>query len=211
MRQRLTRAEKRERTREELIAAAERLFTERGFHATSVDEIALEAGYTKGAVYSNFESKEDLFFAVYEQRAERAVAEIEGVIGEAGPAAGLERLASELAQRRGRDDGWLAVFFEFWAHVVRHPELRERFAEIHARAADPFVAAVERLAAERGIELPVEARRLTMAMNAMQFGLSLERLTQPEVVDVTLGARMVRLVFEDLERGGGARDGKERP
>jgi hypothetical protein len=48
-------------------------------------------------------------------------------------------------------------------------------------------------------------------MNAMQFGLSLERLTQPEVVDVTLGARMVRLVFEDLERGGAARDAKERP
>src|SRR5829696_7979584 len=68
MKKRLTRAEKRERTYEELISAAERLFIEQGFHATSVDEIALEAGYTKGAVYSNFDSKEDLFFAVYERR-----------------------------------------------------------------------------------------------------------------------------------------------
>jgi AcrR family transcriptional regulator len=203
MKHRLTRAEKRERTREELIAAAERRFTERGFHATSVDEIALEAGYTKGAVYSNFESKEDVFFAVYERRVDRAVAEMERVLGEAGPAAGLECLASEAAHRRGRDDGWLAVFFEFWTHVVRNSSLRRRFAGIHARAAEPMAVAVERFAEERGIEMPVDARRLNVAMNAMVLGLSLERLTQPEVVDVTLGARMVRLVLEDLERGAG--------
>ena len=51
-----------------MIEAAESLFVEQGFHATSVDQVAAEAGYTKGAVYSNFESKEDLFLAVYEQR-----------------------------------------------------------------------------------------------------------------------------------------------
>jgi AcrR family transcriptional regulator len=203
MTKRLTRAEKRERTYEELLLAAEKLFVERGFHATSVDEIAFEAGYTKGAVYSNFESKEDLFFAVYERRAERAMAEIEEVLVENGPAAGLEVLASDAARRRGgADDGWLAVFFEFWAHVVRRPELRERFARIHGRALEPMAAAVERFAGERGISIPVEARSLNVAMNAMVLGLSLERLTQPDVVDAGLGARMVRLVLEDLERGG---------
>ena len=206
MKKRLSRAERRERTREELQAAAERLFTERGFHATTVDEIALEAGYTKGAVYSNFESKEDLFLAVYERRAERAVAEMERALDEAGPAAGLERLASELAQRRGRDDGWLAVFFEFWAHVVRNPESRERFAEIHKRAQEPLVAATRRLADERGVELPVDATAFTVAMNAMMLGLSLERLTQPDVVYVGLGARMARFVNEELERSAAARD-----
>ncbi len=210
MKQRLTRAERRERTREELIAAAERLFTARGFHATSVDQVALEAGYTKGAVYSNFESKEDLFFAVYERRVDRAVVEIEGKLRGVDPVAGLERLSAEVAQRRGRDDGWLAVFFEFWAHVVRNAELRERFARIHVRALEPMGAAVERFVEERGIEMPVDARGLNAAMNAMQLGLLLERLTQPEVVDVTLGARMVRLVLEDLERSGAAPEGEER-
>jgi AcrR family transcriptional regulator len=203
MKKRLTRAQKRERTYEGLISAAERLFVERGFHASTVDEIALEAGFTKGAVYSNFESKEDLFFAVYERRAERALAEIDEVLGENGPAAGLEHLASDAARRRGgAEDGWLAVFFEFWAHVVRRPELRDRFARIHSRALEPMAGAVERFAGERGISIPVEARSLNVAMNAMVLGLSLERLTQPDLVDVGLGARMVRLVLEDLERGG---------
>ena len=212
MKERLTRAQKRERTYEELISAAERLFTERGFHASTVDEIAFEAGYTKGAVYSNFDSKEDLFFAVYERRAEKAVAEIEEVLRENGPAAGLELLASDAARRRGgAEDGWLAVFFEFWAHVVRRPELRERFAKIHREALEPMAAAVERFAGERGIPMAIEVRGLNVAMNAMVLGLSLERLTQPDVVDAGLGARMVRLVIEDLERGGfvGAREDRK--
>ena len=68
----LTRAERRERTQDDLIEAADRAFVESGFHATSLDQIAAAAGYTKGAVYSNFASKEDLFFAVYERRAAAA-------------------------------------------------------------------------------------------------------------------------------------------
>jgi AcrR family transcriptional regulator len=210
MKKRLTRVEKRERTREELISAAEGLFTGQGFHATSVDEIAFEAGYTKGAVYSNFEAKEDLFFAVYEQRADQVAADFERAFREAGPIAGSERMVSEAVQRRGRDDGWLAVFFEFWAHVVRRPELRERFAKIHARVQEPIVVGIERLVEERGISLPFEARQYAVAAYVMTLGLSLERLTQPEVVDAMLGPRMVRLMFEDLmRRDGGERDGKK--
>jgi AcrR family transcriptional regulator len=210
MKARLSRAERRERTREELIAAAEDLFVARGFHATSVDEIALAAGYTKGAVYSNFESKEDLFFAVYERRVDRVVADYERIIREVGPLAGSERMVSEAAQRRGRDDGWLAVFFEFWAHVVRRPELRERFAKIHARVLEPLIGATERMVEERGIELPVDASQYTVAVYAMTIGLSLERLTQPDVVDAMLAPRMTRFAFEVFEgRGDAGHDGKE--
>ena len=196
MKERLTRAERRERTREELISAADSLFTGQGFHATSVDEIAFEAGYTKGAVYSNFESKEDLFFAVYERRADRVAADYERALLEAGPVGGSEHLVAQAARRRGSDDGWLAVFFEFWAHVVRRPELRERFAKIHARVLGPIIASVERFVEERGIELPVEARQYVVAVYAMTICLSLERLTQPEVVDITLGPRMMRFMFD---------------
>jgi AcrR family transcriptional regulator len=77
MRTALTRADRQARTREELVDAAERLFTTNGFHATSIDAVADAAGYTKGAVYSNFASKEDLFFGVYERRVDRRVEEME--------------------------------------------------------------------------------------------------------------------------------------
>jgi AcrR family transcriptional regulator len=196
---RLTRAERREQTRDDLIAAADRLFVEGGFHATSLDQIAAAAGYTKG-VYSNFASKEDLFFAVYERRAAAAEAQMAEIFrGDAG--AGLNRISVETSGRINRDDGWLAAFFEFWAHVIRRPELRGRFAEIHRRVQVPVARALERVAAERGVELPEEALRLAVASGAMQIGLALERLTQPDVIDEALGLRMSRLLQDEIERG----------
>jgi AcrR family transcriptional regulator len=191
----LSRAERREQTRDDLIAAADRRFVEGGFHATSLDQIAAAAGYTKGAVYSNFDSKEDLFFAVYERRAGVAETQLTEQLAD-DPAAGLARISSDTSGRHGRDDRWLAVFFEFWAHVIRHPELRGRFAAIHRRVQLP----VADVAAGRGAELPVAALPLAVASGAMQIGLALERLTQPEVVDEALGARMGRLMLDEVGR-----------
>jgi BetI-type transcriptional repressor, C-terminal len=109
--------------------------------------------------------------------------------------AGLERLIAELADRK--DDGWLAVFFEFWAHVLRHPELRERFAAQHRRAIEPVARNLEQIAADRGERLPEDAEKLATARFATQTGLQLERLTQPELIDQGLAVRMMRLAMEE--------------
>jgi AcrR family transcriptional regulator len=93
--------------------------------------VADEAGYTKGAVYSNFASKEDVFFAVHERRVERYVPQAERALAQtADLKEAIVSLAAEHSARRERErDGWLAVFLEFWTHVLRHPEHRERFDE----------------------------------------------------------------------------------
>jgi AcrR family transcriptional regulator len=198
-----SRAERQALTRTALVDAAERLFIAQGFHATSLDSVAAEAGYTKGAVYSNFASKEDLFFAVYERRLDARVAEFEAII-ESAPSArdALHSAARTAAPRSERGDGWLAVFFEFWAHVLRHAELRERFAVLHRRIIDPLESALIRHAEETGEPLPEDPRKMATARYAMQLGLQLERLTQPDVVDAELGARMVGLSID-----GGSDDG----
>jgi AcrR family transcriptional regulator len=195
---RLSRAERREQTRQELVSAAEACFVSRGFHASSVDEVAERAGYTKGAVYSNFASKEDLFFAVYERRVEQVLTEVVPGLRQAGAERAFDQLAAGAIQGRDRADGWRAVFFEFWAHVVRHPELRERFAAIHARFLEPLADAVRQLADDRGLTLPsdVTASQVAAAWNAMEVGLNLERLTQPQTVDRALARRMGRLLLD---------------
>ncbi|HEX2104296.1 MAG TPA: TetR family transcriptional regulator [Solirubrobacteraceae bacterium] len=76
--------ERQARTRAELVDAAERLFSGQGFDATSLHAVADSAGYAKGAVYSNFASKEDLFFAVYERRVERYLERAGRLIAEHG-------------------------------------------------------------------------------------------------------------------------------
>jgi AcrR family transcriptional regulator len=194
-----TRVERQARTRADLVDAAEQLFSANGFDATSLGAVADAAGFTKGAVYSNFASKEDLFFAVYERRVDRYAERAERIIAESGLADGMRRIVADVTTRRGgHDDGWLPVFLEFWTHVLRHPQHRARFAEIHGRAMEAPVRHLERLAESRGVELPVGARQAAVALFAMQTGLSLERLTQPEVVDAELGQRMFALWLELL-------------
>jgi AcrR family transcriptional regulator len=195
---RLSRAERREQTRQELLSAAEACFVSRGFHASSVEEVAERAGYTKGAVYSNFASKEDLFFAVYEQRVERVLTEVVPGLLQGSAEGAFDWLATGAIERRDRDDGWLAVFFEFWAHVLRHPELRDRFAAIHARFLEPMAEGLRQLAEDRGLALPgdVTASQVVLAWNAMELGLGLERLTQPHAVDGAMGRRMGWLLLD---------------
>lgn len=191
----MTRVERQRRTRDELVDAAERLFSKQGFHATSIDAVAAEAGFTKGAVYSNFESKEDLFFAVYQRRVDRRVEQMEAAIREASsPLEAIHRMIPGAGGRPQAEDGWLAVFFEFWAHVLRHPELRERFARQHRRVIEPLATASRELAGER--MRPEEAYEIATARFAMQLGLQLERLTQPDVVDADLSRRMGRMFTE---------------
>jgi AcrR family transcriptional regulator len=178
-----TRAERKARTREQLVRAAERLFKRDGFHATSVDAVADEAGYTKGAVYSNFAGKEELFFAVYERRLRERVAQLDRLREDAPSARAALRASVESAGRRS-EDGWMAVFFEFWAHVLRNPEHRERFAALHRRGLEPFVRAVEQHAREQGVEPPLPPELMATAQLALGNGLQLERLTRPDEIDM---------------------------
>ena len=132
----------------------------------------------------------------------------------AGAESALDTLATGTIERRDRDDGWLAVFFEFWAHVLRHPELRERFAAIHARFLEPLAEGVRQLASDRGLALPsdVAAGQVALAWNAMEVGLGLERLTQPQAVDVVLARRMGRLLLDavlDITQSPAGNDGAQ--
>jgi AcrR family transcriptional regulator len=194
-----SRAARQEETRAALVDTAERLFMENGYHATSLDAIAREAGFTKGAVYANFDSKEDLFLEVYARRAQRFVEQTAALINELGPAETLHRLARETSTRRGRDDGWLAVYFEFWAHVLRNPHLRARFAALRARSRQPLEAALTQVAEAEGRRTPRNLTPAVVAMNAVQLGVALERLTDPEVVPATLAERISRLALDNLD------------
>jgi hypothetical protein len=89
--------------------------------------------------------------------------------------------------------------------VLRHPEHRARFAAIHRRAADPFVAAFERFAAERGTTPRADARQVAVAGYALGTGLGLEQLTQPDVVDAAFTVRAQEMWIEAMGGTDGSR------
>lgn len=199
MRKRLSRVEQQARTRADLVAAATKLLVKNGFHATTVDQIAAEAGYSKGAVYSNFDSKEALFLAVYDERVARGVAQVEAAIREFGVLEGLSRVTTARAKRDRNDELWVALLMEFWAHVVRSPAARARFVELHERALAPVATAIATLGAEEGVALPLPADRFARAMNGMQIAIVLERLVHPGAFAVEDGAVLAGALFEALK------------
>ncbi len=133
---------------------------------------------------------------------------MEHAIESAGAAGlGLDAIALAAACRRGRDDGGLAVFFEFWAHVVRRPRSAPASPRYTHASRSRSWARWKAMPGEHGYEFADDPRKLTVAIYAMQLGLSLERLTLPELVDEELGLRMGRLFLDDVARTHGAPEG----
>jgi AcrR family transcriptional regulator len=178
---RLTQVERSEDTRRRLLEAARRVFVQRGFHAATLEQVAEAAGFTKGAVYSQFESKADLFFALLEKRVEQRLGEIRS----AGAAASSpEQFGSIMGRQwvRGAraDMGWQLLALEFRVYVARHPELRERYIGVYARLRD---AIGEALAAEfraAGLEPPMSPADMARAALAIGQGGLLGHLAEGE-------------------------------
>ncbi|MFC7105754.1 TetR/AcrR family transcriptional regulator [Nonomuraea rubra] len=132
--ERLSRQEQRERNRLALLEAAEKVFAERGIQGASVDEVAAEAGLTKGAVYSNFDGKEDLLLAVLRHGLGReARAQAERLLHGGREAGALvEEFGAYWVEgaRGGGQDSFARLTVEFMVHATRHPAVREQLVAV---------------------------------------------------------------------------------
>ena len=182
-RRRLTRPERSAQTRAELMASARQLFLRRGFHASSLEQVAEEAGFTIGAVYSRFGSKADLFLAILDERIDQLVAEVAQVAALDQP---LGDHAELLAGRRmallEREREWFPLVVEFWSHAARDERLRREFAARHERLVQAYAGLIEADYARLGLTLPLAPEVLARAVVAMGNGVALERLADPDRV-----------------------------
>ncbi|HET9163368.1 MAG TPA: TetR family transcriptional regulator [Solirubrobacterales bacterium] len=185
-RKRETRAEKQARTRAQLIATAAKVFARRGYSGASVEEIAEEAGYSHGAVYSNFEGKADLFLAVFEEyMAERVreLAETQAALPEDAPLEARARaLADQWMDRFARDRESVVLHMEFIAHADRDPELAGRFGARSAAMREAVSRYISHYEEEAGVELPLPSDELAVVLRALGIGLAVESLVSPEAV-----------------------------
>ena len=199
-RRRLTRAERKEDTRCRLLASAARVFARRGFHAASVEDVAEDAGFSKGAVYSNFESKEDLFLAMLEARFAARVAEVREVVSSAGePGEQARRSADGFIRQFAEDPDWPVLFMEFWAYAQRNPSVRRRFAAQVRELRRAIAEILEARAAEAGAELPVPAEQLAAMTFAMATGVALERQLDRDAVPDEMFGSMLEMFFAGVQ------------
>jgi AcrR family transcriptional regulator len=180
-----------------LLDAAARVFARRGYHVATLGDVAAEAGFTKGAVYSNFESKEALFLALVDLEIGKRVREI-GTVMEAG--ASLEAVGEEAErqfQRFIRDEAhWPLLFYEFFSYGARNDDLRGEFVKRRRAVHGVIAEGITRQADELGFELPVPAKQIAVAMEALMNGLAFNRVIDPaSVPDGLFGLALSRLLF----------------
>ena len=168
---RLSRSERTALTRRELLDAAQRHFYRHGYHGTTLDDIADEAGYTKGAVYSTFKSKGGLFLTMFDEIVDRRVEAIRELL--AAEDTDDAKLAA-LARRPVNEDHahFVLLMIEFWVHAARDPALLEAFADSYRRLRSKLAEIApdgEHFAEDRWAIITL----------ALSNGMALERLIDP--------------------------------
>lgn len=188
----------RSEVRGRLIAAAAEVFAAKGYAASSVDDIARQAGLTKGAVYSNFDSKDDLFFELLGEQVAARIVLVEALPASPEPAEEwLRAVGAALTQAMYAQPEWHLLFIEFWQRSIRDPEARERFVPHRRRLHDLISATIARRSEELCFELPMDADRLATAILGMSNGLAIEYLLDPESVPPDLfGEVLVTMLSE---------------
>lgn len=195
---RRTRDEQRAQTRADLIGAAAEVFARHGYHGTSVDMIAEAAGYTKGAVYSNFQSKEELFLALLEARLEESLDSMQDVMDSAAP----EDRPEAFGRRRGEiaqwEPQWFMLEVEFELYAARNPAVRDRVGDRQRATRAVITDALERHIDELGVRPAYPLEQLAKLIVAAGDGISLMALNNPESTDTN---ELMRILLEVLAKG----------
>lgn len=204
----MTREQSRANTRERLLAAARTVFARSGFHGASVEEIASEAGFSTGALYSNFEGKEDLFLVLMEREIDEHASEIAAAVGARGSVS--ERAAGGARQWMTmieREPEALLLFMEFWAYGVRDREMRPKVAERFAQMRRVLTRLIADGVRDFDLELTIPAEQLAVAIDALADGIARQKLADPDAVPDELMGTVLSLLLGAVTRpaGGTAR------
>ena len=195
---RLTRAQRREQTQERLLDAAGRVFARRGFHDASVDEVAEAAGYTKGAVYSNFRSKEELFLALLDRRLAGQLEQVEALYAIESSEELRDAMHGRTEEELAEACDFAVLIVEFWLYAMRHPaaraELATRYRQLRGRLGELIAARHAR----HGTSPPMPPEHLAALALATDAGLFLQYVAEPGALPWELhGDAMVRLLDPD--------------
>jgi AcrR family transcriptional regulator len=198
---RMTRAQSRANTRERLLGAARRVFARSGFHGASVEEIASEAGFSTGALYSNFDGKEDLFLVLMEREIDEHAREIsEAVRARTSVAERATGGARQWMTMIAREPEVLLLFMEFWAYGVRDAQVRPKVAARFAQMRELLTKLIADGVREFDLELDIPAEQLAVAIDALADGIARQKLADPEAVPDELMGRVLSLLFAGATR-----------
>ena len=193
---RLTRAQQQQRTHDRLLDAGRSVFLARGFLATTVEEIAAEAGYTRGAVYKHFGGKEGIWQAIVEARANQLLQGMEAALDRVG-----ERDELLAVLNPGNIDGedeaarWAVVSAESLPTMAVHPQHAAALAALQNRLDAAVTGLLERHCDRLRLEPAAPVSHLVVAWGAMGAGLALRHAVDPDTDVAAVMASLLAAVF----------------
>jgi AcrR family transcriptional regulator len=179
----LTADRRRKLTRDYLLQAAAQVFAERGFHAATLDEVAAAAGFTKGAVYSNFKNKDDLFLALLEDAYTRELTALKDTMerSDVPPEARLGDFVALIGKEVDRAPDMGTLYLEFHLYALRNPAARSRMNELEQADVRAIAEILEVERERRGLEIDEPAERTARIIVALFRGILMMRTANPEV------------------------------
>ena len=192
------RRERTETTRARLIQSAEKIFARDGFEVAKLEEIAADAGYTRGAFYANFDSKEDLFFALLEKEISTRIGTLVKEMGKVRDPEAKLKAMKEFFLSKTLDRRWSLLSLEFKLFAVRHPEVRRRLAAMHRRFVAPRVGMLEEVMKDLGRQLPASAFATGASLATLGNSLMLENMLDPALMPQGDCLRIMSNFFDSL-------------
>jgi AcrR family transcriptional regulator len=194
--ERLTRQQRQQQTRDRLLDAAQRLVAQRGL-STSLDEVASAAGLTKGAVYSNFASKEELLLALIERRADQP-SEVAEVVTDQSVTVD-ERFATlargySTAMEAPRNRDFLLLTMELWIAAMRNPRLQAQYANAIRTNRRALADLIEQQTG--GTDSERDALDLATLVIGLDMGIAIQHLLDPDAVPGKLYGAALQLVLQ---------------
>jgi AcrR family transcriptional regulator len=198
-RTRAARAQGRE-ARDQLLTAALRVFARRGYGQAGVDEIAAEAGYSKGALYWHFSGKEDVLLSLLEERVDAPMREMVALLESAPPDRDMSVEATREFARQLRDQREaLLIDREHWSLAIRDPVLRASYVERQAEFRRALASALEARARHLGTpDLPMTAEEVARIVMSIMSGLTIDELIEPGAVPPELLGQALALIYSGL-------------
>jgi AcrR family transcriptional regulator len=197
---RLTRKERQAHTRECLMKSAAKLFAQRGLQQASIEDLAEDAGFTKGAFYANFKNKEELFLAMLDERFAERVAQIERVVG--GEGTGVEKAVlagDDFAAMVRADPDWQRLFYEFSAYALRDEDFRQELVTRYRWLQDRVAAALASRAEQLGLSPELTPEQVAMMTCAMANGFALDKMLEGDALPDEMFGTMLMIFMAGLK------------
>ncbi|MCU6615002.1 TetR/AcrR family transcriptional regulator [Achromobacter mucicolens] len=201
---RLTREQSRDQTRQRLLDAAQSIFLSKGFVAASVEDIAEQAGYTRGAFYSNFSSKSELFLQLLKRDHENVMADMRAIFEGGESRSQMEGRVLDYYSKHFRENDCFLLWMEGKLQAARDPDFRMGFVACLRELRAATTEYIRQFSAQVGTPLPLPAEQLAVGLLAlsdgMQFSVAFDpQAVTPEMTEAVLAGFFRRVVFGDAK------------